>query len=252
MEILQKHKKKFEFKIPFTRGDLGALKKKTKKLSLFFQGWKNKKFKESLTNSDVGIKVEEYLGIVARTFIFATVFFLLFFVTLAIIFHVKIILGISAGFLFSFFVLAIQMTYPRMYSFRKSQNLERNLISALQDMLVQLESGISMFQILSNISNSDYGEVSEEFKKAVRELNTGAPQVYVLEELIKRNGSNYFKRVLWQISNGLRSGSDMTLVIKDTIDNLNKEQSIQIQSYGSKLNPLVMFYMLMTVIVPAL
>jgi hypothetical protein len=50
----------------------------------------------------------------------------------------------------------------------------------------------------------------------------------------------------------MRAGSDMAMVIKDGVDNLAKEQAIQIQAYGSKLNPLIMFYMLLTVIIPAL
>ena len=36
-------------------------------------------------------------------------------------------------------------------------------------MLVQLNSGIPLFDILTNISNSNYGELSLEFKKAVKD-----------------------------------------------------------------------------------
>ena len=39
---------------------------------------------------------------------------------------------------------------------------------------------------------------------------------------------------------------------KESIKNLNGEQLIQIQNYGNKLNPLIMFYMLISVIIPAL
>ena len=119
-------------------------------------------------------------------------------------------------------------------------------------MLVQLESGVPIFQIISNVSTSNYGFVSYEFKKAVNEINSGISQIDALESLIKRNSSVYFKRILWQLSNGLRSGSDMSVVLRDVIDNLNKEQAIQIQSYGGKLNPIIMFYMLITVILPSL
>ena len=50
----------------------------------------------------------------------------------------------------------------------------------------------------------------------------------------------------------MRSGSNMSTIIKAGIKNLSEEQAIQIQSYGGRLNPLVMFYMLMAVILPAL
>jgi len=57
---------------------------------------------------------------------------------------------------------------------------------------------------------------------------------------------------MWQIINGMRTGSNMSSVIKISIENLSEEQLIQIQQYGAQLNPLAMFYMIIAVIVPAL
>jgi len=130
--------------------------------------------------------------------------------------------------------------------------MEKNLIPALGDILVQLNSGVPLFNILVNISSSDYGELSEEFKKAVKKINAGLPQVEVLEELGEKNSSIYFKRTLWQISNGMRAGSDISVVISESIKSLSEEQILQIQNYGNKLNPMIMFYMLSSVILPAL
>jgi hypothetical protein len=50
----------------------------------------------------------------------------------------------------------------------------------------------------------------------------------------------------------MRAGSDMSIIIRDSINSLNEEQLIQIQNYGNKLNPLIMMYMLISVIIPAL
>ncbi len=50
----------------------------------------------------------------------------------------------------------------------------------------------------------------------------------------------------------MQAGSDMTLVVRDSIKSLNEEQIIQIQNYGNKLNPLIVFYMLIAIIIPAL
>ncbi|MEM4625527.1 MAG: type II secretion system F family protein [Candidatus Pacearchaeota archaeon] len=250
--VLKNNKEDFHFRIPFTIGNLDIQKRKVKKIAPLFHEVKAKKLKEFLASSDVNISVEEYLGIVTRTFILSLIWSITLFTLICLILKINFLIGIASGFSLCVFIAINQINYPRIYSFKKSQNIEKNLIPALQDMQVQLESGIPTFHILSNISNSNYGQVSKEFKKVVRELNTGVPQIVAIEGLIKKNSSEYFKRVLWQISNGLRSGSDMSSVIKDIIDNLNKEQAIQIQSYGNKLNPIVMFYMLITVIMPSL
>ena len=118
--------------------------------------------------------------------------------------------------------------------------------------MVQLNSGVPLFTILVNISSSDYGELSNQFKEAVKEINAGLPQIEVIERLGDKNPSEFFRRALWQISNGMRAGSDISIVIKSTIKSLNDEQLIQIQNYGNKLNPMIMFYMLSSVILPAL
>jgi len=119
-------------------------------------------------------------------------------------------------------------------------------------MLVQLSSGVPLFSILVNISTSSYGELSEEFKKIIRKINAGLPEVEVLDEVGEKSSSILFRRVLWQISNGMKAGSDIFIVIKNNIKSLTQEQLIQIQKYGNKLNPLIMFYMLITIILPAL
>ena len=73
------------------------------------------------------------------------------------------------------------------------RDIERNLIPALEDMLVQLNSGVPLCSILVNISASDYGELSAEFKKAVKKINAGSPQsdVFLLFVVGRRNGSQF-------------------------------------------------------------
>jgi len=242
------------FQIPFTFSSPEILRKKTKRFSNFFARYKGKKLKEYLMNLDVNLTSSEYFGVCFRTFLFGFLILLVIFTSILALFRINYFYfyGLGAAFLFSCFLFFSQVNYPKVYNLKKTRDVEKNLIPALQDMLVQLESGVPIFEIIVNIANSDYGLVSYEFKKAVNEINSGISHIDALEHLIKRNSSVYFKRVLWQLSNGLRSGSDMGIVIKDIIDSLSKEQAIQIQSYGSRLNPLIMFYMLITVILPSL
>jgi pilus assembly protein TadC len=242
-----------DFNIPFTFSSIDILRKKSKGFSLF-RARKDSKMEDYLKNANCDLTASEYMGICLRTFAIFFIIFLAIASTVMAILKINYFYFYSLGiaFIFSGFLFFSQFNYPKVYSGRKTREIEKNLISAMQDMLVQLESGVPIFQIISNIATSDYGFVSSEFRMAVKEINSGVSQVDALENLIKRSNSVYFKRVLWQISNGLRSGSDMSIVMKDSIDNLGKEQAIQIQAYGSKLNPLIMFYMLISVIMPAL
>lgn len=243
-----------EFKIPFTSGNLESLKKKTTKLKYKIRPKKDTALQRYLTNLDVPMTREEYLAVCLKsaitTFIFAYIIssFLLFLVRVQFFY----LLSLFLAFLFVGFIYLSQVNYPKLYNSRKQKEIERNLIPALQDMLVQLNSGIPLFNIIVNISSSGYSLLSEEFAKAARKINTGVPQIEVLEEMGERNSSVFFRRTIWQISNGMRSGSDISIVVKESVHALNDEQMIQIQNYGNKLNPLIMFYMLVSIILPAL
>ena len=141
---------------------------------------------------------------------------------------------------------------PSTRASSRIRSLEKNLLPALQSIYVQINSGIPLFEVLTNISNADYGEVSKEFSKSVDKINAGESQVEALEEMVVENPSTFFRRAIWQIINGMKSGADLSSTIEQTIGTLAEEKLIQIQNYGARLNPLAMFYMLIGIILPAL
>ncbi len=244
-----------KFRIPFTLEKPDVLKNKSEKYKfLSFLNKSNLRISVYLQNASLKITQEEYLNIVSRSLFFSFIFSYVIATTILVLTNVRLpyLIGLGVSFFFSLFVIFSQINYPKTFDNRRVRNMEKNLIPALGDILVQLNSGVPLFNILVNISSSDYGELSEEFKKAVKKINAGLPQVEVLEELGEKNSSIYFKRTLWQISNGMRAGSDISVVISESIKSLSEEQILQIQNYGNKLNPMIMFYMLSSVILPAL
>jgi len=249
-----KKKKKAKFRVPFSFAPVDKLKKR----SVFFKrfvGYQSKsKIGRNLDNAGVNLTREEYLAICVAGFFVAFLVLFILSSTVFILLSLKksLIFAVGLSFLFAGFVFFSRVAYPRVFISRKQKDIERNLIPALQDMLVQLNSGVPLFTILINISSSDYGELSQQFKKAVKEINAGRPQVEVIENLGHENPSEFFRKALWQISNGMRAGSDISIVIEDSVKSLTEEQFIQIQDYGNKLNPAIMFYMLSSVILPAL
>jgi len=243
-----------KFRIPFSSSDILRLKKISEPYSKKMKYKPNSKLSLYLDSSETGLKRKEYIGICRRNFLnnFFVMLFVLFFVLIFINAEGYFFFALGFAFFVSLIVFAFQLAYPRVYFLKRQRDIERNLLSALEDIQIQLSSGIPLFSILVNISDSNYGELSVEFKKSVKRINAGESEVDVLESIGEKNPSAHFRRALWQISNGMRSGSDMMIVIKENIKSLNEEQLIQIQEYGNKLNPLIMFFMLVSVIAPAL
>jgi flagellar protein FlaJ len=150
------------------------------------------------------------------------------------------------------FMFFQQLMYPQVKANRRVKDIDKNLLPALRTFLIQINSGVPIFNILVMISSRNYGEISRVFGEAVKDINAGRSQVEVMEDMATINPSLYFRRAIWQISNAMRSGSDISTVIKEVINALSQEQLVQIQKYGSQLNPLAMFYMMVVVIIPTL
>lgn len=242
------------FKIPFTFAPLDKLKKRSEFFKKFVKPKNNSSLQKYLRNSNIDVSREEYLAICMRGFFVSLVLLFVISSTILVLLRIgnALIFSLGLALLFSFFILFSRLVYPKIYDSRREREVDQNLIPALQDILVQLNSGIPLFSILINISSSDYGALSEEFQKIVKKINAGFSQIDVLEEAGEKNSSQFFRRALWQISNGMRAGGDIAIVIEESIRTLSEEQLIQIQVYGNKLNPTIMFYMLISVIIPAL
>ncbi len=163
-------------------------------------------------------------------------------------------LGISflVGFVIGFVSLIYLAMYPRLMVTKKVNQMERFLPHGLHHLLIEVRSGVPLYNSLVSIAQSNYGMLSHEFRRAVNEINTGKSEIAALEMLARENPSLYFRRVIWQLVNALKSGADIGQTIKQIVDSLGEEQMIAIKKYGAQLNPLSLMYMIFCVIFPTL
>ena len=167
-----------QFKIPFTKAPLEKQKKTSKFIIKRLKHKKNSKLQKNLDASNVLIASEEYLGICMKNIIFNSIILLFVFLPILWVSGIKnfLIIAILIDLMISSFIFFIQYNYPRIYSRKREKNIEKNLMPALEDMLVQLNSGIPLFSIIVNISYNSYGELSVEFKKAIKKIHAGMPE----------------------------------------------------------------------------
>lgn len=209
-----------------------------------------------LERAGFDLEAREWFSIAVFSFLFY--FLLLFGIISLVSFLAKIILikalliALPVGIAVGGMVFLYLTFYPRLQVNKKVKGLEANLIPALHHLLIQIRSGVPLFNCLVSVAYSNYGILSKEMKKAVNEINTGKAEVEALEMLARENPSVYFRRVMWQIVNALKSGADIGSTVKDIVDNLSVEQTVAIKKYGSQLNPIALMYMIFCVIFPTL
>ncbi len=158
------------------------------------------------------------------------------------------VVGFPLIFSFAFFTFA---NYPKIKGKRISRELEKDLPYALRHMLIEVRSGISLYEAMVSVSE-DYGEASNEFKRIVRDINGGKPQIQALEDSIVRNPSTQYRRAMWQMINALKSGTDVSNTLETLVDSMVKRQKLAVKRYGKELNPYVLVYLMIAVILPSL
>ncbi len=154
--------------------------------------------------------------------------------------------------IFTFMLFTRRMAYPKFMAGKIIKDIDNNLLPVIRTIIIQVESGVPLFTTIVAVSNENYGEISKAFKKAVREINAGKPEVDALEEIANESPSVFFRRSIWQITNGIKGGSEISIVLREIARNISEEQLDQIGEYGSALNPLAMFYMIIAIIMPTL
>lgn len=150
--------------------------------------------------------------------------------------------------IFGFFTFA---NYPKVKTRRLSRDLEKDLPYALRHMLIEVRSGISLYEAMVSVSEG-YGEASKEFNRIVEDINGGKPQIDALEDSIVRNPSEQYRRAMWQMINALKSGTDVSNTLESLVESMVKQQKLDVERYGKELNPYILVYLMIAVIMPSL
>lgn len=206
-----------------------------------------------LSQADIHIKDRDFLSVAIFTSVFwfsmvLTMFLLLF----ALNILPSLLIAILAAGAISLLSFAYVILYPTLVVTRRMRAIERNLLFALRHLLIQVKSGVSLFEAMVSVSKGDYGLVAEEFERCTKNISTGTPEIDAMNDMALKNPSLNFRRTLWQLANSMKAGADVGTALNALVDNLSNEQRVGIRRYGSQLNPLALMYMMSTVVIPSL
>ena len=143
------------------------------------------------------------------------------------------------------------MGLPKVKASMRAKKIEQELVFAGRHMLIELKSACPLFDAMLGISPR-LRRGFEEFNRVVekvtlgRALGRGAP---------RRGGDQpipVLQQIVLQMANSLSSGSDVATALEASLDQISKEQAIELKAYGQKLNPIVMFFMIFGIIMPSL
>jgi len=143
------------------------------------------------------------------------------------------------------------MRTPDNYIRQREREINKNIVFATRYIIIKMESGQPLLNSLVYASKG-YAIGGKFFREIADDVNLGKPIEQALEDAHKYNPSRMFQMVLRQILNALRTGIDVSGSLKKILDQITREQQIEIKEYSKKLNSLVLFYLLAACVMPSL
>ncbi|MFH1649014.1 MAG: type II secretion system F family protein [Candidatus Woesearchaeota archaeon] len=148
--------------------------------------------------------------------------------------------------MFFYFLRQVDLQVEKIH---KMINTE--IVYAGRFLIIELESGVPMYQTFKNLAKN-YENLGRYFQEIVDNIDLGTTMEDAINEALTLNPSPELRKILWQILNSMKTGSNVMASLKSVLDQIVREQQIAVNEYGRKLNPLAMFYMMIAVIVPSL
>lgn len=167
-----------------------------------------------------------------------SMFFIAFFLGLAVFFYILLV--------------------PKWIITKIKSEMERDLFFATRHLMIHTSAGVPLYEALVSLSqeyedeNFNYGEVSTEFANIIKEVKGGKELTQALEESASKSTSFYYRRLVWQLANANKSGSNVGAILRHMVEFLSKEQETLLKNYGAQLNPIAMFYMMACIIAPTM
>jgi archaeal flagellar protein FlaJ len=131
------------------------------------------------------------------------------------------------------------------------KQIDQEIIYAGRFIIIEIESGVSIYTAIQNVEKN-YEYVGKYFGDIVNKVYLGTSIEEAINETMISTPSNNLRKVLWQMMNSMKTGSDIGPSLNSVISQIMKEQQISVQEYGKKLNPMAMFYMMIAIILPSL
>ncbi|MGV8172314.1 MAG: type II secretion system F family protein [Candidatus Woesearchaeota archaeon] len=189
---------------------------------------------------------EDYIKTMMNTCLLLSigVFFIFFFFTTSLL--SILVVPLSLPVLFLYFIKFVDVKIEKI-----KKKIDEEIIFAGRFLIIGLESGVPIHKIFEDVEKN-YEYVGYYFGEILNKVYLGTSMEDAINETLTITPSPNLTRILWQIVNSMKTGTEVSSALNSVIDQIVREQAISVQEYGKKLNPLAMFYMTVSIIIPSL
>lgn len=152
-----------------------------------------------------------------------------------------------------FALLTIAFIYlPQIKRQNKYSQFSKELPYALRQLSTELRSGKSLFDSLDSVANADYGVLSLEFSRLLREVRYGESTENAFIHLNSRVKSKGLSRASSEILSTLRVGGNLSNSLSIIAEDINFDMRMKLKEYSQKLNAFIMIYTFLAILAPVI
>lgn len=168
----------------------------------------------NLNSAKIFFSAKEWIGLFSVTG--------LFFFVLGAFLHSP-----AAGVLLYLVVLGLMIQIPKFQAGRRRNSIVEVLPDVLHHMSVSMRTGLVLESVIQEISEAEYGPLSEEFHQVVFELKKGRPLKEALIGFSRRMNSKEIDRAIRLLLEGVESGGPISEVLDEVSEDLRAVKTIQ-------------------------
>jgi flagellar protein FlaJ len=204
--------------------------------------------KNYLRKTDINMPFRTYMCATLLTSLIATIFgivglFVIFnFIQVQTVIRTILFIGVPIG--LGVICFAFFNYYPIQKVDSKRKNIEINLPFVVTHMGAIAESGVPPYMIFKLLAEfEEYGEVSKEMKKLVRNIDTfGVDPMTAIKDLAERTPSKEFKQILLGVVSATESGGDVKSYLKLSGEQALFNWKIKREKFLQQLSAYAEFY----------
>jgi archaeal flagellar protein FlaJ len=148
--------------------------------------------------------------------------------------------------LFLYFVKYVDLKIDKI-----SKRIDQEIVFAGRFIIIEIESGVPIYKVFEEVEKN-YDVIGFYFGEIVDRVYLGTSMEDAINETLLITPSANLRRLLWQVLNSMKTGTDVGPSLNSVIDQIVREQDISVKEYGKKLSPIAMFYMMVSIIIPSL
>jgi flagellar protein FlaJ len=161
------------------------------------------------------------------------------------------IFGALGMILFSPVVYKFWFSYVDVLIQKYGRELEGDLLFVSEYLLVSLESGLPIGNSIENLSKIDRPG-GKFFKRIYTEFKTGKSFEDAFDEGSRFAPVESAKNLIKRLKDSLEIGVDLKGVLVSFIEESSEKKLMEVKSFSKKLNPIIMMYLLLGIVLPSL